>query len=203
MSYKFLLVSSLVIISLWWIFWVVWQPVTMHTVAKVSNFISPTSVPTETSLLARERAFLYATRGGSATADIYFSKDEVSHLIDVSHLYRPISLGLNIFATLSWSVLILAAAKRENLTRVFLLSAKILIGMLFFSCVCLVLFPLFFELFHTLLFPQGNWAFPPDSLLIQLFPEIFWKLMLSAMASMLAIFAAVYWLFWKLGETHA
>lgn len=32
----------------------------------------------------------------------------------------------------------------------------------------------FFALFHGLLFPQGNWTFPADSLLICMLPEGFW-----------------------------
>jgi integral membrane protein (TIGR01906 family) len=32
----------------------------------------------------------------------------------------------------------------------------------------------FFEAFHHIFFPQGNWQFPADSTLIQLFPETFW-----------------------------
>lgn len=34
-------------------------------------------------------------------------------------------------------------------------------------------FDLFFTYFHELLFPQGNWRFPPNSLIIKLFPESF------------------------------
>lgn len=34
-----------------------------------------------------------------------------------------------------------------------------------------------FTWMHTMLFAQGNWTFPSDSLLIQLFPEAFWAAM--------------------------
>ena len=37
-----------------------------------------------------------------------------------------------------------------------------------------------FELFHELLFPGGNWSFPPTSLLIQLYPIDFWQLSAAA-----------------------
>lgn len=39
-----------------------------------------------------------------------------------------------------------------------------------------VFFPPFFALFHQLFFPQGNYAFAADSLLIQTFPPAFWWL---------------------------
>lgn len=32
----------------------------------------------------------------------------------------------------------------------------------------------FFTLFHQVFFPQGNWSFPPEALLIRLFPENLW-----------------------------
>ena len=40
--------------------------------------------------------------------------------------------------------------------------------------IVLVAFGPLFHLFHEILFPQGNWQFPSDSLLIQVFPQLFW-----------------------------
>ena len=37
--------------------------------------------------------------------------------------------------------------------------------------ICALFFDAFFSAFHAVLFPQGNWMFPPDSLLIRMFPE--------------------------------
>ncbi len=183
---KTLVVISLIILPLWWIFLILWQPGFVHVVA---HNASP----------AIDRALLYATRGATQTQDIYFTQDEISHLKDVSTLYTPISIGLNILAVGAWSILILAIVKKEKLVPGFRPSAKILVGIVAVLSSCLLAFSFFFEKFHELLFPQGNWMFPADSMLITVFPEIFWKLILFCIVAMVGLFAGLYWM---LGTKH-
>ncbi len=47
-----------------------------------------------------------------------------------------------------------------------------------------VAFGVAFELFHELLFPGGNWSFPPTSLLIRLYPIDFWQLSAGAFGAL-------------------
>lgn len=53
----------------------------------------------------------------------------------------------------------------------------ILVSVSGFSAV--FLFEPVFILFHRIFFPQGNWSFPIDSTLIQLYPETFWLITTS------------------------
>jgi uncharacterized membrane protein len=181
---RYLTTLSFVIIPFWWIFLVIWQPAFVHVVAQSA---SP----------AIDRALEYATIGTNQTEDIYFTSDEISHLVDVARLYRPISLSLNILAVGAWSVLILAVAKKKKLRANFLFASKVLTGFLIILSTCLLFFSFFFEKFHMVLFPGGNWQFPADSMLITLFPEIFWQLMLAAILSHCALFAIIYWILGK------
>jgi len=54
-----------------------------------------------------------------------------------------------------------------------------------------------FTSFHSLFFPQGNWAFPPDSLLLYLFPEQlfygFFAAILLRSVSVAIVLAAIGW----------
>jgi len=55
-------------------------------------------------------------------------------------------------------------------------------------------FELFFEKFHLIFFPQGNWAFPEGSLIITIFPfgffyDFFFKLILNSLIIALVLFA--------------
>ena len=58
-----------------------------------------------------------------------------------------------------------------------------------------VAFDAAFELFHRIFFPGGNWDFPADSLLIRLYPYVFWQLSAGALG-VLGILGgtAVWWL---------
>ncbi|MEP7166512.1 MAG: DUF1461 domain-containing protein [Candidatus Woesebacteria bacterium] len=178
---KTLVVLSLIILPIWWIFFLIWQPAVVHFVA---NNSSP----------AIDRALEYATRGGSQVEDIYFTKDEIAHLKDVSRLYTPISVTISLLALGAWPVLIVAVVDKIKLQSSFKRAAKTLGVLVIVLLLCLALFPLFFETFHEVLFPQGNWSFPADSMLITIFPEIFWKLILSSLIGALGIFAALYWI---------
>lgn len=60
-------------------------------------------------------------------------------------------------------------------------------------------FSRFWELFHRVLFPQGNWQFPLDSTLITLFPESFFAAFTTHVILAIASFALLslilsYWL---------
>ncbi len=45
----------------------------------------------------------------------------------------------------------------------------------------------FFGAFHGLFFPQGNWTFPVDSLLITMYPTHFWMGMGAVWAAVTAL----------------
>ena len=94
-----------------------------------------------------------------------FSSDANDHMADVRLL-------INIFSVIAAASIVLAlwAACYAD-PKVFYWSGLVLIVLpLLLS---LVPWEALFSSFHALFFPQGNWQFPPDSLLIQTYPEGF------------------------------
>jgi len=104
-----------------------------------------------------------------------FTYNELCHLTDVR-----IILGWSLLLTyiiVTAAVIIIALTRNLQFARRSLFAAGI-------SClalpVVLGLFLLFFfqptfVLFHEIFFPQGNWTFPANSLIISTFPEQYWQ----------------------------
>lgn len=68
----------------------------------------------------------------------------------------------------------------------------LLLVLAFLTGVALKGFSGFWEKFHHVLFPQGNWAFSPDSVLIQLYPENYFFAASLIFAAILIIIASVF-----------
>lgn len=96
-----------------------------------------------------------------------FSPAETGHLLDVNHV-----LGTFLVVWVA-SLLLLSKTYRILSRKILLITAAVIaIG----SILAAAFFSPFFELFHKLFFPQGNYAFPANSLIIQTFPLEFWLL---------------------------
>ncbi|MFH0701290.1 MAG: DUF1461 domain-containing protein [Candidatus Woesearchaeota archaeon] len=109
--------------------------------------------------------------GGRENMSINYTSSEISHLQDV----RGVMKGERyLFIAVYLAVILLFGASMKNkvfsnkLLRYGGITTAIIMGiiLLFF----LISFNEVFTLFHQLFFPQGNWMFAPDSLLIQTFP---------------------------------
>lgn len=167
---------SLVIIAIWWIFFLAWQPGNIGLVQSLSYKLSPISLSPEAVSQATARALEHVSKKTPLQADVFFTRNEVSHLHDVSVVYAATRLILGFLALFSWTILIFSLWKKINLGRnVFLSARNIMVFVLLLSISSLLLFPAFFDFFHRVLFPQGNWEFPESSVLIQIFPFDFWK----------------------------
>lgn len=112
----------------------------------------------------------------------YFSDDEKTHMMDVKFIVSGINFlyySSTIFFIIIF-ILLYFLSKKDKLAFIDKLS-KILIYGSSASLMFLIIlflwsvfsFDTLFFLMHLLLFPQGNWMFPADSLLIILFPERF------------------------------
>jgi hypothetical protein len=115
-----------------------------------------------------------------------FSDLEVSHLIDVHRLFiiGTFLIGCAIIVSILIEKDVLhLLIDRANLVAIRLISVL--------SVVSVLTFPFTFELFHRLFFPQGNYAFLPDSLLIQCFPPVFW--LLNFLWLQLGVIALLWW----------
>ncbi len=103
-----------------------------------------------------------------------YTAKELSHLEDVQEVMGNMDYA---FYILLLAVTLILTYYRKNklqlgrliflggLTTVIFLSLVLLLSVLDFSFV--------FTIFHQLFFPQGNWIFSPDSLLIRTFPGEF------------------------------
>jgi len=120
----------------------------------------------------------------------FFTENEISHLNDVRILIRNILYMFYTSITLFIIFLFLLSDKNKTkyLKRISIIlissSSVIIILILFLYFFSSDFIPLF-ERFHYIFFPQGNWAFPENSLLITLLPlnffyEFFIKLLISS-----------------------
>jgi integral membrane protein (TIGR01906 family) len=100
---------------------------------------------------------------------------ERSHMRDVGRLVR--NLWIAVIGSLIVGVLAALRLRRER-RRIggLLLRAAAAIGVLavVLGALFAIAFDQMFLAFHELFFPQGNFAFGPDSNLLRLFPEGFW-----------------------------
>ncbi len=107
-----------------------------------------------------------------------FSPEEKSHLEDVHTLIH----GVKILSIISLFLLIIIILRlrmlkglQENIKKMLIYSSIAALVIILLLFLLSINFPAFFESFHKILFPQGNYSFPESYLLIKLFPEAFFK----------------------------
>ncbi len=97
----------------------------------------------------------------------FMSKDEIRHIEDVkSYLFATFTLFLLIGGFLIYTI-----RKRKDCKQIYRLSSKIII---YFISITLAIslivgFENIWAAFHYVFFPQGNWMFASDSVLMQLY----------------------------------
>lgn len=136
----------------------------------------------------------------SISAVSYFTPDEVSHLSDVRKLLTKIIilyLSSIILLIICFILLINKNIKIfiKDLGKTFIISS---VFILLFIIILYLLgknFPVLFDNFHLIFFPQGNFTFPESSLIITLFPfgffyGFFIKIVLSSAIISAAVLAA-------------
>ena len=103
--------------------------------------------------------------------ELNYTSAEISHLEDVKKVMNGLDY-LFYFSLLIVTFIITIYKKKKDVIKKLVyyggITSLAVSGiMMLFS---LLSFNFTFEIFHKLLFPQGNWLFPTDSLLIQTFP---------------------------------
>lgn len=114
----------------------------------------------------------------------FYTAAEAAHLGDVRLvLFAFLALALGAALLTGWSIARRGAepATWRAVARGGALLAVVLVLLGAFAALA---FGVAFELFHRLLFPGGNWAFPADSNLIRLYPLGFWQLSAAAMGGL-------------------
>lgn len=188
------------IIAVWWVSFLIWQPGFVSLIQNITyHFSTPPNIPHSLVSQATKRAIEYATHGGMAQSDIFFTKNEVSHLLDVYHIEFVIRLIITSAVTISWAILLSSLAQKVRFAkRSFLYAAIFLLVAVIFLTFALLFFSSFFIQFHLLLFPHGNWEFPETSMLITLFPQLFWELEVASILSLFLLFSFLYFWFARL-----
>ncbi len=136
----------------------------------------------------------------------YFSDFEKSHLNDVRNviwivfgIYFVLILLIILFLLCMLKKLIKKHAKLMAIKLILKKSAFFTSGLIILLSVVFISFNYFFDLFHKIFFPMGNWMFPANSLLITLFPEIFFirffaLVLFITFIKALVVFVAAKWI---------
>ena len=136
--------------------------------------------PVNNSLAVTNRLLFYLkTRKADKSYISSFTQKEIAHLIEVKILmHRFFKLLYCSITVLIASILILIILDRREALKRISISA-------FFGGILTLLLTLIFYLsirnfdaaftkFHHIFFRLGNWQFPPEYMLVQLFPPQFW-----------------------------
>ena len=117
----------------------------------------------------------------NGASELYcFSKDTVSHLDDCYNLVKlayPTIIAAAIIALVG--LIFTGATGRRKRLGIVLMASGLLVIIAFIGLAAwaIIDFTGFFAAFHGVLFSQGNWLFPYDSLLICSLPQAFWAAM--------------------------
>ena len=107
---------------------------------------------------------------------IQFTENEREHMQDVKTIFNLLK-WINLFAfilILCYSSDALLKKKTKKLLEIVKLSSMLVLIISLIKIIFLItLFQEIFTIFHLIFFPQGNWMFPANSLLITLFPQTF------------------------------
>lgn len=116
-----------------------------------------------------------------------FTENEQKHLMDVKSVLHASFEALFFIAVILFSAVwvCLCCCEKGVIPKAMAYggAASALIPVI----LCFLPFGFLFTAMHTILFPQGNWQFPAESALIQLYPAQFWESM--AFGFFLRVFA--------------
>lgn len=119
--------------------------------------------------------------------------NEISHLQDCNKLIRsaiPILVVILVVALASGIFLFATSGKRSFGRALVAAPAVLLAALVGIALWAMIDFYGFFSAFHGLFFPQGNWTFPAESLLICMLPTPFWIGMVAIWA-LISIFLSL------------
>lgn len=123
--------------------------------------------------------------------NLNYTSNELSHLDDVKSVMKGVDYLF--YITLLILTLFFTYYKKDKKTSLYLLksgSIATIVSLTLLVVFSLISFKSVFTLFHKMFFPQGNWMFSADSLLIQTFPPEFF-FMFALKAFLLTIFLSL------------
>jgi integral membrane protein (TIGR01906 family) len=171
-------------------------PPATRAVARLAGSAKLTGLSEQRTLQLAEavRAFV-SDRGAAplpATVDgrTGFVPTEVSHLDDVRDVIGKgrIVTALLALGLAMWLVWGLARGRITAVARALRSGGALTLTFIVVAAAASVFsFEQAFTAFHDLFFKPGTWMFPPDSLLIEVFPEPFWQMMGVLLALLVAM----------------
>ncbi len=103
--------------------------------------------------------------------DLQYTEQEIAHLVDVKQLMGIMDYIFYSLLLVLTLILTYCRKNKEVITKMLKYGGISVIAVeLILFLLVLISFNSSFTAFHHLFFPQGNWTFPADSLLIQTFP---------------------------------
>lgn len=122
----------------------------------------------------------------------YFTENEINHLDDVRILLDRIKIVFWISVAAAILCTAVLYEKKylfylKNILKIFIISSAAMAGLMLILYFFGSNFSSLFERFHYIFFPQGNWAFSADALLINIFPfgffyDFFYRLLTASFA---------------------
>jgi integral membrane protein (TIGR01906 family) len=106
-----------------------------------------------------------------------FTDLEIDHLVDVRKILQNI-LFVYFLSIISLVIISFHVYRKKKVEKYLLIINKAtklnIIATFLAGCFIFIFWNYFFIKFHEIFFPQGNWSFPANSMLIQLYPAQFW-----------------------------
>jgi uncharacterized protein DUF1461 len=175
-----LVVPATMLVVVGWVLLLLMTPIWTHFALTTSGGINALATP-EMAFQLSDRTVAELLLGPGTFAD--YGRDEAAHMRDVRLvLYLFLAAAGASVALIVWS---LRRHSDPDTWRAIARGGAALVAILVILGVFGALaFGVAFELFHELLFPGGNFAFPPTSRLIQLYPIAFWQLSAAAFGAL-------------------
>jgi integral membrane protein (TIGR01906 family) len=146
--------------------------------------------------VANDLLFYLKVRHADKSYILPFTKEEKAHLIEVKILmHRFLNISYASITLLAASILIILIFDRKKALKRISFSA---VGGGILTLLCSLIFHLIVSAdfdaawtkFHHIFFRLGNWQFPPDYMLVQLYPAQFWIDIINRIAANVLIAAA-------------
>lgn len=132
-------------------------------------------VSTEDCIDSSNVAGIVLSGRGSDLLNVGLTDNEIDHLRDVSMLLNKVKI---LWFFLGVTLLVVAIKSKKEFGEIVDGGIRFGLGLLILLVgLAGLAWKFFFISFHQIFFPQGNWSFPAESLLINFYPEIFWQAM--------------------------
>lgn len=160
----------------------------------ISSGAASTATTTATTMATTTNDWAYVCVLGDLDASVALDSASLAHLADCNRLINA-ALGWIAASAVGTIVCLVTLRHHRRLLAWACMCAPLLLIVLLALCALWtsIDFVGFFSAFHRLFFPQGNWAFPAQSLLITMLPEGFWMgmailwLAVSALTCMISL----------------